>query len=94
MSLENFTVKSQEAIQKALEFASSKQNQAIEPVHILKGMMLVDENVVPFLLRKLNVDVNVFSNQLDILTDGLLKVTSGEEFSSSNFNCSIIFYLF
>jgi len=86
MSLENFTVKSQEAIQKALEFASSKQNQAIEPVHILKGMLLVDENVVPFLLRKLNVDVNVFSNQLDILTDGLLKVTSGEHYLSSNAN--------
>ncbi len=86
MSLENFTVKAQEAIQKALEFASSKQNQAIEPVHILKGMLLVDENVVPFLLRNLNVDLNVFSTQVDRLIDGLPKVTGGEHYLSSNAN--------
>ena len=53
MSFNNFTVKSQEAIQKALEIASSKQNQAIEPVHLLKAMLLVDDNAVPYLLKTL-----------------------------------------
>ena len=61
MSFNNFTFKSQEAIQKALEIASSKQNQAIEPVHLLKAMLLVDENAIPFLLKKLGVNIEVLS---------------------------------
>ncbi len=80
MSLNNFTLKSQEAIQKAAEIASSKQTQAIEPGHLLKGMLLVDENVVPYLLRKLNVNVDVFSKELDKLIDSLPKVSGGEQY--------------
>ncbi|MGD6852447.1 MAG: ATP-dependent chaperone ClpB [Candidatus Bathyarchaeia archaeon] len=86
MSLENFTVKSQEAIQKALEIATSKQNQAIEPIHLLKGMLLVDENVVPYLLRQFNVNLDAFNMSLDRLLDGLPKVTGGEHYLSSNSN--------
>ncbi len=86
MSLENFTTKSQEVIQKSLEIASSKQNQAIEPVHLLKAMLLVDDNVVPYLLKKLNVNLEVFSSQVDRLLDGLPKVTGGEHYLSSNTN--------
>ena len=65
MNLNNFTIKSQEAIQKATEIALAKQNQSIEPSHLLKGILMVDENVVPYLLRKLNVNLEVFSKQLD-----------------------------
>jgi ATP-dependent Clp protease ATP-binding subunit ClpB len=84
MSLENFTIKSQEAIQKAIEIASSKQNQAIEPVHLLKGMLLADENVVPYLLKKLGVNMTVFSASLDGLIDSLPKVSGGQNYLSSN----------
>jgi ATP-dependent Clp protease ATP-binding subunit ClpB len=84
MSLENFTIKSQEAIQKAIEIASSKQNQAIEPVHLLKGMLLVDENVVPYLLKKLGVNMTVFSASLDGLIDSLPQVSGGQNYLSSN----------
>ena len=52
MNLNNFTIKSQEAIQKATEIALAKQNQLVEPSHLLKGILMVDENVVPYLLRK------------------------------------------
>jgi ATP-dependent Clp protease ATP-binding subunit ClpB len=86
MSIENFTVKSQEALQKAIEIASSKQNQVIEPVHILKAMLLVDENVVPYLLKKLNVNLEAFSASLDRLIDSLPKVSGGEHYLSSNSN--------
>lgn len=86
MSLNNFTVKSQEAIQKALEIAQSKQNQAIEPVHILKAMLIVDENVVPYLLKKLNVNLEVLSASLDRQIDSLPKVTGGEQYLSVNSN--------
>jgi ATP-dependent Clp protease ATP-binding subunit ClpB len=86
MSFDNFTVKSQEAIQKALEIATSKQNQAIETVHLLKAMLLVDENVVPYLLKQFNVNLEVFSSSLDGLLDSLPKVTGGEHYLSSNSN--------
>jgi ATP-dependent Clp protease ATP-binding subunit ClpB len=78
MNLNNFTVKSQEAIQKASEIAAAKQNQSIEPAHLLKAMLSVDENVVPYLLTKLNVNVDFFTTQLDKLIDGLPRVTGGE----------------
>ena len=57
MNLENFTIKSQEAIQKAQEFAFAGEHQAIETAHLLKGIMTVDENVAPYLLKKLNVNI-------------------------------------
>lgn len=86
MNLNNFTVKSQEAIQKALEIAQSKQNQAIEPVHLLKAMLIVDENVVPYLLKKLTVNLETLSASLDRQIDSLPKVTGGEQYLSTNSN--------
>ena len=87
MNLNNFTIKSQEAIQKATEIALAKQNQSIEPSHLLKGILMVDENVVPYLLRKLNVNLEVFSKQLDALIDSLPQVSGGgEQYLSSNTN--------
>ena len=86
MSLNNFTVKSQEAIQKAAEIASSGSNQAVEPLHLLKGIFLVDENVVPFLFGKLGVNFGSFSGLLDREIGALPKVSGGEPFLSSNSN--------
>jgi ATP-dependent Clp protease ATP-binding subunit ClpB len=86
MNLNSFTIKSQEAIEKATEIATSKQNQSIEPSHLLKGILMVDENVAPYLLRKLNVDFNDFSRELNKLIDCLPKVSGGQQFLSSNSN--------
>ncbi|HSV50178.1 MAG TPA: AAA family ATPase [Candidatus Acidoferrales bacterium] len=86
MSFENFTVKSQEAIQKAVEIATSKLNQAIEPVHLLKAMLQVDDNAVPYLLKAQNANVDYVSSQLDSLIDSLPKVTGGEHYLSPNSN--------
>jgi ATP-dependent Clp protease ATP-binding subunit ClpB len=86
MSLNNFTVKSQEAVQKAAEIASKESNQAVEPLHLLKGIFLVDENVVPFLLGKLGVNFVSFSGLLDKEIDALPKVSGGEPYLSSNSN--------
>jgi ATP-dependent Clp protease ATP-binding subunit ClpB len=65
MNLNNFTIKAQEAIQKASEIASGNQQQAIETAHILKGLLSVDENVISYLLKKLNVNINRISEVLD-----------------------------
>ncbi len=84
MNFNNFTIKSQEAIQKAQEIAVVSQNQAIENVHILKGIIEVDENVVPFLLRKLNVDSTIFTQALNKVIEGLPKVSGGEQYLSND----------
>ena len=86
MDLNNFTIKSQEAIQKATEIAAAKGNQSVEPAHLLKGILMVDENVAPYLLRKLNVNFDVFSKALDRLVDSLPKVSGGQQYLSSNSN--------
>jgi ATP-dependent Clp protease ATP-binding subunit ClpB len=65
MNFNNFTIKAQEAIQQASEIAQGNQQQAIETAHILKGLLTVDENVVSYVLKKLNVNLNVINQQLD-----------------------------
>ena len=84
MNFNNFTIKSQEAVAKATEIATGKQNQAIETSHLLKGMLMVDENVIPYLLKKLNVNLDVFTPALDRIIDAYPKVSGGENFLSND----------
>ena len=56
MNFNQFTTKSQEAVQQAQSIAAANGQQAIETGHILKALLEVDENVVPFLLKKINVN--------------------------------------
>jgi ATP-dependent Clp protease ATP-binding subunit ClpB len=86
MNLNQFTIKSQEAIQKAQEVASVHEQQSIEPVHLLKGVLTVDENVTPFLLKKLNVNFEVFSKAVDRIVESLPKVSGGEQYLSREAN--------
>ena len=84
MNFNNFTFKSQEAVQKATEIAAAQQNQAIETSHILKGMLQVDENVIPYLLKKLDVNLDSFIPALDMIVDSYPKVSGGEQFLSND----------
>ncbi len=79
MNFNNFTIKSQEAVSKAIELATAKKNPAIETSHLLKGMLLVDENVIPYLLKKLNVDLDGFTAALDRVIDSYPEVTGGDQ---------------
>ena len=78
MNFNNFTIKSQEAIQRAQQIAQSDSNQQIENEHIVKAILEVDENVTPFLLKKLNVNVSLFQQILDSTIQSFPKVTGGE----------------
>ena len=60
MNFNNYTIKSQEAIQQALQLSTQNAQQAIEPAHLLKAILEVDENVAPFILKKLNVNTAAF----------------------------------
>jgi len=86
MNFNNFTIKSQEAVQKATEIAAAKQNQSIETSHLLKGMLTVDENVIPYLLKKLNVNIEILTKALDHIIDSYPKVSGGEQFLSGEAN--------
>ncbi|MFI5204880.1 MAG: Clp protease N-terminal domain-containing protein, partial [Flavobacteriales bacterium] len=77
MDLNKFTIKSQEAIQQAQQLTLSKGNQSIETGHLLKAMLLVDENVIPFLLKKLNVQQPMVDQALDRIITGYPKVSGG-----------------
>ncbi|MDD4484465.1 MAG: ATP-dependent chaperone ClpB [Methanoregula sp.] len=79
MNFNNFTIKSQEAVAKAIEVATAKKNPSIETSHLLKGMLLVDENVIPYLLKKLNVNVEGFTAALDRIIDAYPEVTGGDQ---------------
>ena len=57
MNLNNFTIKSQEAIQQAQILVQTYGQQQIEPEHIFKAILEVDENVTPFILKKVNVNI-------------------------------------
>ena len=59
MNFNNFTLKAQDAIQKAQDLAMAFQNQSIENIHLLKGILTVDENVIPYLLKKMNVNPDI-----------------------------------
>jgi ATP-dependent Clp protease ATP-binding subunit ClpB len=82
MNFNNFTIKAQEAVQKAQEIAQAYQNPTIDNTHLLKGIMTVDENVVPYLLKKLNVNTEMVGKALDKMIGSLPKVTGGELFLS------------
>ncbi|MBS1638343.1 MAG: ATP-dependent chaperone ClpB [Bacteroidetes bacterium] len=89
MNLNNFTIKSQEAIQQAVQLATMNGNQAIENGHILKAILEVDENVTPFLLKKLNVNPDIFSKTVDAIVGSYPKVSGGQPYLSAAANQTI-----
>ncbi len=78
MNFNNFTIKSQEAIQQAQQLAQEMGHQQIENEHLFKAIMMVDENVTPFLLKKLNINVNLFTQILDKTLENFPKVSGGD----------------
>ena len=78
MNFNNYTIKSQEAIQQAQELAQGFGHQQIENEHIFKALFNVDENVLPFLLKKLNVNVPTLQQILDKELESFPKVSGGD----------------
>lgn len=86
MNFNNFTIKAQEAVQQASEIAQGNQQQAIETAHLLKGLLTVDENVVSYVLKKLNVNLNSLNQNLDAEIAKFPKVSGSNVYLSSNAN--------
>lgn len=78
MNFNNYTIKSQEAIQQAQQIAQSNGNQQIENEHLFKGILNVDENVLPFILKKLNVNISILEQILEKEIESFSKVSGAE----------------
>ncbi len=78
MNFNNYTIKSQEAIQQAQQLAQGFGHQQIENEHIMKAIFEVDENVLPFILKKLNVNVQILEQTLDKQLESFPKVTGSD----------------
>lgn len=90
MNLNNFTIKSQQAIQKAQEIAMGRQHQSIETCHILKGILSEDENVTPYLLKKLDVNLPRMSQALDAIVNSIPRVSGGSQYLSGDANNALV----
>ena len=82
MNLKNFTIKSQEAIQRAQQIAMENENQSIEPGHIMKGILEVDESVAPFIFKKLGVHFDAVKKAVESIVQSYPKVSGGEQYLS------------
>ena len=82
MNLNNFTIKSQEAIQQAFTIAQGYNHQAVEPAHLLKGVISQSESIVGFVLRKLGVNPSTFDVVLTKILESFPKVSGGEQYLS------------
>lgn len=90
MNLQQFTIKSQEVIQQAQQMAMQQDHQQIENEHILKSLLASDDEVVSYLLKKLNVNVQYVQKKLDEQIAALPKVAGkGGEFISRDANLTI-----
>ncbi|WP_395044973.1 ATP-dependent chaperone ClpB [Flavobacterium sp.] len=89
MNFNNLTIKSQEALQQAQQIAQSYGQQQLENEHIFKGILEVDENVTPFILNKLNVNIDLFKKILDSTIQSFPKVSGGEIMLSRDANTAL-----
>ncbi|MCH5318239.1 MAG: ATP-dependent chaperone ClpB [Paramuribaculum sp.] len=86
MNFNNFTIKSQEAIQKAVEVTKNSGQQAIEPVHLLKAVLSEGESVVKFIFAKTGVSEPMVTSAIDKEINSLPKVSGGEPYLSRTSN--------
>lgn len=86
MNFNNFTIKSQEAVQKAVELTQRNGNQAVEPVHLMKGVMEVGDTVIDYLFQKLGVNTQLIKSNVDREIEMLPKVSGGEPYLSRTSN--------
>jgi ATP-dependent Clp protease ATP-binding subunit ClpB len=86
MNFEKFTIKSQEALQKSAEIAGSKQQQAIEPGHLLKAILETDENVSNYLFKKLSINDTILENKLSEIVDSYPRSSGQQPYLSGTTN--------
>ncbi|MDX1627430.1 MAG: ATP-dependent chaperone ClpB [Fulvivirga sp.] len=84
MNFDKYTIKTQEVLQKSTEIASANDQQAIEPGHLLKAVLGTDENVISFLVKKLNINRNLLDTKLDEIIQSYPKVSGQKPYLSND----------
>lgn len=90
MNFNNFTIKSQEAVQQAQQIAEGYSHQQIENAHLLKAMLEVDDHVIPFLLQKTGINLDIVNKTLASILNSFPKVTGGELMLSRKANKTLL----
>src|SRR5579871_811004 len=86
MNFEKFTIKSQEALQKAASLATANQQQAIEAGHLLQAILETDENVSSYVFKKLNINEGILKTKLDEIVNSYPKVSGQQAYLSQTAN--------
>jgi ATP-dependent Clp protease ATP-binding subunit ClpB len=86
MNLEKFTIKSQEAVQRAQQLTTEYGHQAIEPAHLMEGILETDENVTPYVFNKLGVNLNLIKQGVASIIQSYPKVSGGNQYLSRTSN--------
>ncbi|MBL7857894.1 MAG: ATP-dependent chaperone ClpB [Cyclobacteriaceae bacterium] len=90
MNFEKFTIKSQEALQKSAEIALAHQHQGIEPVHLLKALFETDENVITYLVKKLNINRTILDNKVAETLAAYPRVSGQQPYLSATTNSILV----
>ena len=90
MNFNNFTIKSQEAVQQAVQLVTQNGQQAIEAVHLLKAVIMTGESITNFLFQKLGVNQQNVMKVVDAQIASLPKVSGGEPYLSGEANAILI----
>jgi ATP-dependent Clp protease ATP-binding subunit ClpB len=90
MNLDKFTIKSQEAIQTAQQIAQEMEHQQIENEHLFKALLQTDQSVLPFLFKKLNVNIGHVEQLIDATLKGFPKVSGGQQLLSRDISSTLI----
>ncbi|MCD6347177.1 MAG: ATP-dependent chaperone ClpB [Bacteroidales bacterium] len=90
MQFEKFTIKSQEVIQRAQNIAQGAGHQSIENAHLLKALLEVDENVLPYLIKKQGINAGMIGQAVDRMIDGFPRVEGGQLYLSQSANGSLV----
>ncbi|MDZ7739013.1 MAG: ATP-dependent chaperone ClpB [Bacteroidales bacterium] len=90
MQFDKFTIKSQESIQRAQQLAMENENQAIECGHLLKGVLEIDDNILPFIFKKLSVNEQLVRMALDEIINSYPKVSGGQVYLSDTANRALV----
>jgi ATP-dependent Clp protease ATP-binding subunit ClpB len=86
MNFDKYTIKSQEALQKSAEIATSNQQQAIEAGHLLEAIMETDQNVSGYLVKKLNISETILRDKLEEIIKSYPKATGQQPYLSTTVN--------
>lgn len=86
MNFDKFTIKSQEALQKSAEIATSRQQQAIEPGHVFKAILETDENVSNYLFKKLTINETLLDEKLEEIVNSYPKASGQQTYLSNTTN--------